>query len=101
MSLYCSRPENDAREWGNQCARCGSSVTYSECEACGGEGVSGHECGEDTCCCADPRENVECDGCGGEGGSWLCLSSETYCQSSPIAGREAVKRGEIEWFPIT
>lgn len=40
-----------------------------QCESCGGEGVVGHDCGDDTCCCLDPIENVRCDTCNGEG-SW-------------------------------
>lgn len=38
------------------------------CETCGGEGVNGHDCGEDTCCCLQPEENVSCQTCDGEGG---------------------------------
>lgn len=36
------------------------------CSVCGGDGLV-HDCGEDTCCCADPSPNVECDECGGSG----------------------------------
>ena len=38
-----------------------------ECWNCGGEGFSSHDCGEDTCCCADPEPNVRCHVCNGEG----------------------------------
>jgi hypothetical protein len=41
---------------------------YVECWQCGGEGVSHHECGEDTCCCLNPEDNVICDICDGKGG---------------------------------
>jgi hypothetical protein len=37
------------------------------CWQCGGEGVSGHECGEDTCVCLYPVDNEECDICDGKG----------------------------------
>jgi len=39
-----------------------------ECWACGGEGYY-HDCGEDTCCCADPEsdELVPCQECHGRG----------------------------------
>ena len=37
------------------------------CDWCDGEGFSGHDCGEDTCCCADPEENITCHVCGGSG----------------------------------
>lgn len=43
------------------------SHEYVQCWQCGGEGVYGHECGEDTCCCRYPHENVVCDVCGGKG----------------------------------
>lgn len=32
------------------------------------EGLTGHDCGEDTCCCLHPEDNVVCDICNGEGG---------------------------------
>ena len=38
-----------------------------ECWNCGGEGLDGHDCGEDTCCCLEPFENVPCDVCDGLG----------------------------------
>lgn len=39
-----------------------------ECWACNGEGYY-HDCGEDTCCCADPESDdlVRCAECGGRG----------------------------------
>ena len=43
---------------------------WEECDECGGEGVAGHDCGEDTCACANPQENVRCQTCNGEGG-WI------------------------------
>jgi hypothetical protein len=49
------------------------SMDRHECDNCGGEGVSGHECGEDTCCCLDPEDNVTCDWCMGKGGHLVCL----------------------------
>lgn len=38
------------------------------CDACGGEGFY-HDCGDDTCCCANPDEDdlLVCDECGGRG----------------------------------
>lgn len=41
---------------------------HDECPECYGEGLV-HDCGEDTCCCADPTEQdmvmcPECDGWG-------------------------------------
>jgi hypothetical protein len=92
-------PPQDGREWECQCARCGSSATFEECEACGGEGLRGHDCGDDTCCCLRPEENQTCGDCGGVEGWWCCLSSRDWCEAHPIPGREKTERGEIEWFP--
>ena len=46
----------------------GSDDDFVECWNCGGEGYSGHDCGEDCCCCADPEPNVVCHVCNGKGG---------------------------------
>lgn len=45
---------------------------WIDCWYCGGEGDY-HDCGEDTCCCAEPDfdERIDCDECGGKGG-WPC-----------------------------
>lgn len=96
-------PPNDGREWDAQCARCGSSVERRECETCGGEGVEGHDCGEDVCCCADPDEpNLVCEICFGEGGWWACLSddgpSPTWCERYPLIDREPYAPGTPEWW---
>jgi hypothetical protein len=72
------------------CARCGSSMTWIDCEMCGGEGVDGHDCGEDCCCCIDPEDNVPCDACRGRGGWWQCMSNPVWCEAHPLPGREKV-----------
>lgn len=41
---------------------------WRECWQCGGEGLYGHDCGDDCCCCLNPEENMICDICDGEGG---------------------------------
>lgn len=52
---------------------CGTEMWWQECDACGGEGLDGHDCGEDCCCCEDPDEpNVRCGVCSGSGGWWTC-----------------------------
>ncbi len=99
--LFADRPARDGREWDNRCARCGSDTVYEDCEYCGGEGVDGHDCGEDCCCCLDPEENVRCDMCGGRGGWLRCGSSSKWCEENPLPGRESVERGKIEWYPIS
>jgi hypothetical protein len=56
------------------CKRCHCcTVIYEECDYCGGEGYSGHDCGEDTCCCLDPEDNLRCDICRGRGGFEVCI----------------------------
>ena len=39
--LFGDNPPNDGREYDCQCARCGSSVEWEQCGACGGEGTTG------------------------------------------------------------
>jgi len=53
------------------CPQHGSDVHWQDCGSCH-EGFTGHECGEDTCCCADPRPNVVCTVCEGAGGHLIC-----------------------------
>jgi hypothetical protein len=89
------------REWDVQCARCGSTIVREDCAMCGGDGVDGHDCGEDCCMCVDPEDNIRCDFCRGEGSYWLCLSSFDHCQAHPMPGRENVNRSTVEWFSIT
>jgi hypothetical protein len=55
------------------CEECGCCELFQDvCEQCGGDGVYGHDCGEDTCCCLDPEENETCDLCGGHGWFKTC-----------------------------
>lgn len=51
------------------------------CWNCGGEGLSEHDCGEDTCCCYMPEDNVRCDVCRGKGG-WTASSQKLIQQDS-------------------
>ena len=56
------------------CEQCGCCErVFDPCEQCGGDGVDGHECGEDTCCCLDPEDNEPCDFCCGRGSFNRCL----------------------------
>ena len=61
----------DDREMCPTCGCC--ELAREDCDACGGEGVDGHNCGEDTCCCLHPDENVGCMYCFGRGFVWICL----------------------------
>jgi hypothetical protein len=59
----------------NICSRCECcELIIESCEECEG-GLSGHECGEDTCCCKFPEDNVRCEFCGGRGYLAVCLGS--------------------------
>lgn len=93
-------PHGRTGEWDCQCARCGSSADWRECEECDEDGMSGHDCGEDCCMCLHPDENVLCEFCGGHGGDYWCCSSSEWCQANPLDGREAMTRGRIEWFQV-
>jgi hypothetical protein len=55
------------------CSECGGDKQWRECYACGGEGVYGHDCGEDTCCCLEPEDNDPCDTCRGRMGWYQCV----------------------------
>jgi len=54
------------------CPRCGGEMEWVECWNCGGDGVDGHDCGEDCCSCLEPEDNVRCDICKGRGGWYAC-----------------------------
>lgn len=91
---------NDGREYDCQCARCGSSMEWDECEMCGGEGMDDHDCGEDCCACADPEPNVPCQWCDGQGGRLCCLSGFEWCEANPLPGREDKTRNTPEWYVV-
>ncbi len=99
QSFIGSCPQ-DGKQYDAQCARCGSSVDWIDCEECGGDGYVYHDCGEDTCCCLNPEDNVPCDLCRGNTGWYRCLSSPEWCNGNPLDGRQDVKRGEIEWYEV-
>ena len=83
-----------------QCGRCGSSITFEDCQNCGGDGVTSHDCGEDCCCCLYPEDNVTCDICRGKGSFPICLSSPKWCEAHPMKGRENTPRSTPEAFTV-
>lgn len=83
----------DGREWDCQCARCGTSMQFLDCDNCDGEGWI-----DDDDWQADDGDGWECEWCRGAGGHWACLSSPEWCEAHPQDGRADVKRGAIEWF---
>jgi hypothetical protein len=64
-------------------------MVWEECDNCGGEGVSGHDCGEDCCCCLYPEDNVTCDFCDGAGGRYVCFGN---CD---VNGKHAGRLGDL------
>ena len=82
------QPDYD-REWECQCARCGSSLGFEICDACGGDGFVEEE---------DYDEIERCGQCNGKQGYSFCLSSDEYCDENPMEGREDVKGSTPEWF---
>lgn len=90
---------HDGREWDVQCARCGSSLNFEPCEQCGGSGFDGHDCGEDSCCCADPADNVRCGACYGRCAFPVCVSEHSgWCKANPRPGREEIAESTPEWY---
>lgn len=92
-------PPEDGREWESQCARCGSSTTFVECDACGGDGYTApgalHEMDP---LWYDSDDDEPCGVCRGAGGWARCLSSEEWCSANPRPGREGLAQGTVEWF---
>ena len=91
---HISREQPDFdRDWDVQCARCGSSLEFEICDACGGDGVVEEE---DYEMCDTFYER--CPMCDGKVGLACCLSSDEYCDDNPIEGREHIESGTPEWF---
>ena len=86
-------PPRDGREWDVQCARCGSSCVFEDCDYCGGEGYNESDDWQD-----DEDALYPCDVCRTRGGHWACCSGAEWCEAHPNEGREATPRGALEWF---
>lgn len=71
-------PDKALAEAADTCVECGSQKFPRDCYNCGGEGVSGHDCGEDTCCCHYPEDNVTCGICKGDGGWLQCANCHPW-----------------------
>jgi hypothetical protein len=95
-----SRPPDNGLRYEEQCARCGSSAIWTDCEYCCGEGFTDHDCGEDCCVCQHPENNVRCDICRGDGGWLMCASDKEWCDAHPLDGRAHIGRGTFEFFRI-
>lgn len=85
--MYASGLEIDC-----QCARCGSSMESYSCEECELDWIYDDD---------DDDDGRPCPDCHGNGVCHDCMSSPEWCAAHPLPGREAVSRGEIEWFTTT
>lgn len=93
---------SDGRDWDAQCARCGSSLDWILCEACGGEGITGPgELYEEDPLWYDKDDYEACHQCGGKASWPQCISGSEWCNANPLEGRQAVERSTPEWFVIS
>lgn len=54
------------------CPKCGGDTRTRDCTAIDCEEGYYHDCGEDCCCCLQPKPNRACDECGGHGFMHWC-----------------------------
>jgi hypothetical protein len=94
-TVIAALPPSDGREWDCQCARCGSSADFVDCDTCGGEGYVDEYDDEWM-----EQDSYRCDVCCGRGGWQECISSREFCKQNPLPGREDVKPGKIEWYTL-
>jgi hypothetical protein len=97
--IIADNPPSDGREWDCQCARCGSSIHWETCGACGGDGITAPgELYQEDPLWYGPEDYEPCRQCDGEASWGICMSSREWCEAHPQPGRGDVKRGAIEWF---
>ena len=100
-TIIADNPPSDGQQWDCQCARCGSSCYYVDCEHCGFEDFPGYvNRYEEDPLWYDEDDLWPCDVCQGQGAWAVCLSDCQWCELNPLEGREDVERGKIEWFVI-
>lgn len=72
----------------DQCARCGSSVSWEDCPTC-------------EACMTLHDPDPHCPACAGTGRASFCLSPYEWCQAHPLPGRENTERHTVEWFTVS
>ena len=100
MNLIADRPSPEMYALGLeidcQCARCGSSCFWVDCD-------NGCEDGYLNLYEQDPlwyedEYDTPCHVCHARGGWNVCGSGDKWCEANPLPGRENIKSGQIEWF---
>lgn len=92
LTIIARVPPEDGREWDCQCARCGSSCHFIEC--------NDWDCDHGYQIDDDGNIIGTCDNCLGYCGWNVCGSGDEWCEANPLPGRESVERGQIEWFVV-
>lgn len=73
-------------EYVNQCARCGSSLFFTDCIDCDGAGY---------------EEGISaCEACDGDGFIAVCMSTWEWCADHPLPGKEWVSRGTVQGVEV-
>lgn len=94
-----NNPPNDGFEYDCQCARCGSSLAWEPCSACGGEGITAPgELYEQDPLWYSPDDYHHCHQCGGEASFPICMSGFDWCLFNPNPGRIEIEPHTPEWF---
>jgi hypothetical protein len=92
---WIGKHPRDGHEYDCQCARCGSSMVFVECDNCGGDGTVESDDWQD-----GDDEVYRCDWCNGAGGHWVCLASKDWCHANPREGRAHIGHYTPEWFMV-
>jgi hypothetical protein len=76
------------------CPKCEAGTTLTRpCSAFDCDEGLYHDCGEDTCCCADPEPDTECDVCKGYGNIHWCPACGHDLNTTPPSSGQAGKEG--------
>lgn len=76
------------------CSVCGTETESTECWKCHGEGGF-HDCGDDTCPCANPTIDNVCEECNGEGYYPECRNSQMPSHKSPVTVYDEARNANV------